>query len=348
MKNKSILIIGPLPEPKGGVSIHMQRLSKLMEESYSVPRIDESPIIKKNIFNIRSLNIFRYLKLIYQSDIVHVQSSIDILRIFHITLAKIFGKKVILTIHSWRNKSNKQKKLLMLCLNCVDKVIVVNKNIAVELKLKNYIVKPAFLPPDSDELNDIPKDLKDIVKLKKEKGFFIVSSNAYQLADHNGEDLYGLDMFIDLAECSRDKKIFFIFQLASLGGIDFQEKYKKYVKLIADQKIENILLYVKPISFVALINGSDMTLRLTNTDGDALSIRESLYLNTPIIASDVTERPEGTILFKSRDSDDLKQVFNQTYEDINSGIVNCSEETQDYRQSYVDFYNKIYFEQEKE
>ncbi len=164
--------------------------------------------------------------------------------------------------------------------------------------------------------------------------------------NYNGEDLYGLDMLIELSEAFEDKKIFFIFQLASLGGTELQEKYRKYVELIADKKLKNLLLYVNPISFVALINDSDMTLRLTNTDGDALSIRESLYLNTPIIASDVIRRPEGTILFKSRDIDDLKQVFTQTYEDINTGTV-YRKEIQVSRQIYIDFYNKIYFKEKK-
>lgn len=339
-----VLLIGPFPEPKGGVGIHIQRLSKLLTGTYHVLQIDESPIIKKGIFNIRSLNVLKYLKLINYSNIVHIQSSIDILRAFHIVVAKILSKKVILTIHSWRNKSKKKKILLMFCIQYVDKIIVVNEQIAIDLDIKDYIVKPAFLPPDSKELNDMPQDLKDIILQQKKDGFFIVSSNAYQLATYNGEDLYGLDLFIELAQAYRDKKIFFIFQLASLGENILRDKYEKYLKLIAKKKLVNVLLYVKPISFVALIKDSDMTLRLTNTDGDALSIRESLYLNTPIIASDVVERPGGTILFKNRDSEDLKKIFNQTYVRINSGIGN-DEKIQDSRELVVRCYNKIYFKE---
>lgn len=49
----------------------------------------------------------------------------------------------------------------------------------------------------------------------------------------------------------------------------------------------------------------DMFIRPTNTDGDALSIREALTLKKPAIASNVCKRPEGTVLFENRNIDDL-------------------------------------------
>ncbi|MBC7900372.1 MAG: glycosyltransferase [Saprospiraceae bacterium] len=42
-----------------------------------------------------------------------------------------------------------------------------------------------------------------------------------------------------------------------------------------------------------LINDCDILLRTTKFDGDAISIREALYLKTPIIATDNGMRPEG-------------------------------------------------------
>jgi hypothetical protein len=48
-----------------------------------------------------------------------------------------------------------------------------------------------------------------------------------------------------------------------------------------------------------------MVIRPTNTDGDSLTIREGLYLNKIVLASDVVQRPEGTKLFKTRNAMDL-------------------------------------------
>ena len=36
---------------------------------------------------------------------------------------------------------------------------------------------------------------------------------------------------------------------------------------------------------------TDVLLKPTNTDGDAISVREALYLGVPVVASDVVERP---------------------------------------------------------
>jgi glycosyltransferase involved in cell wall biosynthesis len=41
--------------------------------------------------------------------------------------------------------------------------------------------------------------------------------------------------------------------------------------------------------------------RPTRSDGDALSIREALHAAVPVVASDVVERPEGTLTFPLED-----------------------------------------------
>ena len=55
-KRKNLLIVGPLPEPKGGVSIHIVRLTNLIQSHFNVRHIDESPDFKSGIFNLRDEN----------------------------------------------------------------------------------------------------------------------------------------------------------------------------------------------------------------------------------------------------------------------------------------------------
>ena len=52
---------------------------------------------------------------------------------------------------------------------------------------------------------------------------------------------------------------------------------------------------------------SDIIVRPTNTDGDSLTIREGLFLNKKVLASDVVKRPEGVILFKNRNLNDMEE-----------------------------------------
>ena len=51
-----------------------------------------------------------------------------------------------------------------------------------------------------------------------------------------------------------------------------------------------------------LINDCDMLLRTTLYDGDAISVREALFLDTPVIATDNRMRPEGVRLIAFGDN----------------------------------------------
>ena len=58
-----------------------------------------------------------------------------------------------------------------------------------------------------------------------------------------------------------------------------------------------------------LIQQADILLRTTLFDGDAISIREALFLGTPVIATDNGMRPEGTHLIKIGDSEGLVSMI---------------------------------------
>lgn len=56
---------------------------------------------------------------------------------------------------------------------------------------------------------------------------------------------------------------------------------------------------------LALMARSDLFVRPTLADGDALSVREALALGVPVVASDVGTRPSGAALFPAGDLDAL-------------------------------------------
>jgi glycosyltransferase involved in cell wall biosynthesis len=75
---------------------------------------------------------------------------------------------------------------------------------------------------------------------------------------------------------------------------------------IIEKGIENNFRFVtEPYQFYPILMKSHVFLRPTNTEGDATSLREALFIKVPSVASDVVPRPEGTILFKNRDIGDL-------------------------------------------
>ena len=59
------------------------------------------------------------------------------------------------------------------------------------------------------------------------------------------------------------------------------------------------------------ISRSDVMLRTTLYDGDAVSVREALYLGTPVIASDNGMRPQGVRLIPSANLNALSDAIQE-------------------------------------
>ena len=56
---------------------------------------------------------------------------------------------------------------------------------------------------------------------------------------------------------------------------------------------------------LSVMRSVSVFVRPTICDGDSLSVREALALRVPVVASDTDFRPEGVILFRRGDVDDL-------------------------------------------
>ena len=153
-----------------------------------------------------------------------------------------------------------------------------------------------------------------------------------------------MDLLIDVARRIIDENLAYkiIFVVADSKGDN--GLYQKYSRLIKDEVLDEVITLIPhPISFINLVLKSHLVIRATNTDGDALTVREAIYLDRKIIASDVTKRPEGTILFKNRDSEDLFQKIKKTLDsqetkDKTQGEVK-NQDTFFYRKLYKDIYN---------
>jgi glycosyltransferase involved in cell wall biosynthesis len=60
---------------------------------------------------------------------------------------------------------------------------------------------------------------------------------------------------------------------------------------------------------LALIARSDVFVRPSLTDGDAVSVREALAMGVPVVASDAAARPEDVTVFRAGDRDDLTRTL---------------------------------------
>lgn len=336
-----ILITGPAPQNIGGISIHIRRLIHLLMENFTFDFVDEGHQRFAGIFNLRSLNIPLYLTKVIHADIVHIHSGNFILRSFQIIVCRfLFRKYTVVTVHRDPRREGNLIITKFLLSRC-NKVIMVNKegfDAVYTPSVNKYFLLPAFLPPVMEEEPELPKDVSEwVTKKKEEENACVLVSNAYKMVINHGEDLYGLDLCIDamiaLQNKSKDRSFCLVFVIAD--NSEQKELVEQYRKKIQENGLSShILIWEKPLSFVRLVQMSDIVLRTTNTDGDAISVREALYLGKQIIASDIVKRPEGTILFKNRDARDLVKVIFD---------VASTKEKIDYGQlDYMNIYKKIY------
>lgn len=323
MENKNrkakIAIIGPYPPPYGGISIYIKRIINYLEKNHIECIIyNESKIVTcENIINIKSINSYKKFIFIIpflKYDILHFHSTN--LRV-HMLLGwyRFCGKKIFLTIHgeSWFSQVVELnlvgRYLLLLSLRNIDKIICVNSRIKKELLYlgfdsKKIAVIPAFIPPTSNEIEI--KQLPDFFHKIRHQHKILITANAFRITFYKNQDLYGIDLSIELMKRLIDngyKDIGFIYVIPDIGDHDYFKKMQNLVKKYNLK--DNFHFYTEPVAYPAVINMCELFIRPTNTDGDALSIREALMLKKPVIASDATKRPKDCIIFKNRSIEDL-------------------------------------------
>lgn len=314
-----ILLIGTYPPPLGGVSVFIYRLTKkLRSNNYKVEIFD----ISKNYFFFGLKYFVFVIKILFNNyQIIHVQHFDLKKMILLYALRRIKKYNIFFTDHNpflFENKSKIACFLNKRLFGALDLLIVVNQHI-IERYLKHgvtlpkkYLVQNAFLPPPLEEENKIihtySNDLFDFLKEHKP----ILLANAFQLSIINDIDLYGLDICVDLVKKLKPyfPKIGFVFALAN-------EKYNDSYLRKTEKKIQecflsnNIYFLTGQKELWPLFKKADLFIRATYKDGYGISIDEALYFNCPVIASNVCERNQLSILFENRNLDDL---FNKSLE----------------------------------
>jgi len=318
MSKIKVALIGSYPPPPGGISIHIQRLKRQLEERgygcivYDLKGQNELP--EKNVIRIENVKkwLLRYL-FFAKENIVHYHNSDWKMRVV-IGLMGLLGKKTIISVQgasledSLKSASWFKKKIIRFSLRHTSFIVAANREIedlllSLNIDSQKTAVIPAFIPPviEKEDYQRIPKRVWNFIKAHSP----IISADAFKISFYNNQDLYGIDMCIDLcANLKQDyPKIGLVFCLPEIGDYEYFNKMKQRIK---EKDIEdNFLFQIEPCQMYPIILKSNVFVRPTNTDGDAISLREALYFKIPSVASDVILRPEGTILFRSRDINDF-------------------------------------------
>ncbi len=163
-------------------------------------------------------------------------------------------------------------------------------------------VIPAYLPPPpiSDPTSLVPPTLRSFLGSHTP----VLSMYACRLRfDERGDDLYGVDLGLELVRRLKTDfpRIGLAVLLPEVGDDAYLSQLHERMKQFGID--ENVSIATAPMDDAfPLWQASDVYLRPTTTDGDAVAVREALDLRVPVVASDASVRPQGSVVFPSRNA----------------------------------------------
>ncbi len=326
-KNK-IAIIGPYPPPYGGISVHIRRIvTYLPDKSYVLYNI-----AKKSTEGIPFYGIRKYLYLISflfkPYRIIHYHSTSTKIR-FILSFIALFRKGIYLHLHgaSFSDTLNRKSLTSFLFRKLIKHVNILASNDTLYEEFTRYnplsiACIDAFLPPKFDQ-EEYESIINKLSLPKAKHVIFMVGWFAY----YHDEDLYGYDIMLETLNLLRKRKNVDVKVMASVNGIKDQACYDHFLKRREELALSDdfVLIMDDLEEIYPLFLHSDIFVRPTNTDGNAVSIKEAMWFRCRVIASDAVVRPENTVLFQNRNAEDLSVKIKElldagTGEKMNSKI----------------------------
>lgn len=310
--DKLLIFAGLIPNRPGGVGIHVNRLMDYLE-LHNIPF---------TLANYENENSIKLAKAIRRAKVVHLHISNPVMQFMTTVFCRFLGKKTIVTLHGNYGRFSNIKNWMVRCtLRLATVPVVINQTSYEQCHSLNKRMRliPAFIPPQKEEKLqlEIEQLLSDIHK----KGQLIVSTNAYDFAyDKEGKEIYGISFLIDYFR--NDPK--YALLISDPSG-NYSKKY---------QRGNSIYLIGYPHSYFELLKQADIFVRNTSTDGDSVSVKESLSLAKPTLCSDAVDRPQGVITFKYSD----KLSFEESLKKIGATpVVHMEDAAADIVDIYKDY-----------
>lgn len=290
------LIIGKIPPPIGGVTIHINRLLEHLDKSDT----------EYTFYDISKFSIILTIKHVLGHQKIHLHSSSAYFRLVLALISKVLSKKLYITYHGdlgryafIKNQIDYSSVRLAYC------PIVINEGSFKKAKKinKNTLSIPAFLPPLS--ITPLPPhiltSLENWLRTHKKSNTQVFCTNAFNVSfDIDGNEIYGISGLINVFKTFNNKLLIFS---------DPSGKYSEFLSGNSIEVPDNVFIINEIHDFINIIKLSDGFIRSTTTDGDSLTVKEALFYQKITIASNCVSRPNGVLLYETLNWNELKSII---------------------------------------
>jgi len=284
-----LVIIGPLPPPRGGVSVHVERLLHWLCHAGRA----------FGFVNTKTLMLKDLIKAARFADVAHVHISNSLRRMGVLVILRIFGVCPIITIHGDVGRHGRFRNFVeTLTFRLAHAVITLNAHsfAAVGVLHSNVYRMSAFLPPAGN--GELSGKAAAVLRDARNNVEILFVTNCSSLDYHsNGKEIYGIRSLLGFFE-----KI----PRWGLVVLDSTSRYRMFSGLTEEMIPTNVWFLENGEDFVPVVGAADAYIRCTQTDGDSLSIWEALVQGKAVFASNVVDRPDGVITF---DCNDLQTLY---------------------------------------
>jgi glycosyltransferase involved in cell wall biosynthesis len=297
-----VLLIGPLPPPHGGISVHVSETHRQLTAAGITCRVLDMNLARPGPGF--ALAVLRYA---LRGWTLHFHTNGHNVKSWLLALGcGLAGQSrggCILTLHSGMVRGylaaapSWRRRLATLACSLYGQVLCVSQEsgsalLSLGLKSHRIEVLPAFLRTESVEVLPESGLLAWIGRRRP-----VFSTVLFFRPE------YGFDLLV--AGIARLRRLYPSVGCLVMGSGEQRAEAEEQIREAGLDESILLLGDVNHETCLALISACDVFLRPTIEDGDSISVREALSLGVPVVASRVGARPAGAILFQPGSVEDM-------------------------------------------
>lgn len=295
MSQTKILIIGKIPPPIGGVTIHVSRLLNTLEAK-GFNRYVFLDLAKAPVLDI--------VRAVLRYPVTHLHTSHAYLQLLLAILCAISHKKLIITYHGNLGRYNTLKNMAisLSCRMCYLPIVQNEESLAKAIRLNpNAILISSYIPL----IEEIPFNHEfenRLIRFRQQYNYIFCTNASNLTFDKDGKETYGISELIQKFTGMPE---------ALLIVSDPSGTYSDYM----GSKMElpsNVCILSSEEAFNRILRYADAFIRNSTTDGDSISIHEALAAGVVVFASNVVSRPAKCIVYEKISQINLIVQLNYT------------------------------------